>query len=520
MINMVINSFKFNNAYNKNAFIYNLRKFPIIGKKLPRDLYSDYLLDILINLVVFIYSIIAPFIGKIIYLSFFIGLPMLYLNRPNTFLNIFVFLTFIGGFCNTDMFNPSKKKYYSIVLMRMNTKKYVLSSFVSFLTKTFISFYPALLLFGLSNKVNIFIILLLPLFVVSVKIIGCYLYLKYYEKKQKVLNENNIYLILVVSIIGLILAYLLPYFGYSINYLIFIILFIIIFLLAILSLIYIFKTNNYNKIYKRMLNLNMVIFNAEEVKSANTKKQYYSKIENTNITSNKKGYEYFNEIFIKRHGKILRKSALKIAFVTLIIFIIAIVSSLIDKNTAIAMNKIPLNSLPYFVFVMYFVNRGSVITQAMFINCDSSMLAYRFYRKPKVILSLFLTRLKTLIKINMIPSIVIAIGLPILLFVTGGTSNYLDYVLLFVSIMFLSIFFSVHHLVIYYLLQPYDINMKAKSSTYSIVNGVTYFICYMCIELVLPTTMFATFVILFTAIYIFVALLLVYKFAYKTFKLK
>ena len=179
-----------------------------------------------------------------------------------------------------------------------------------------------------------------------------------------------------------------------------------------------------------------------------------------------------------------------------------------------------LTSLPYFVFIMYVINRGSVITQAMFINCDSSMLNYRFYRQPKVILELFKKRLKTLIKINMIPSLVIAIGLPFLLFVTGGTSNDLNYILLFISIISLSVFFSVHHLVIYYLLQPYDINMKAKSSTYSIVNGITYFICYLCIDLSYPTLIFATFVTLFSVIYILVALYLVYKYAYKTFKLK
>ena len=186
----------------------------------------------------------------------------------------------------------------------------------------------------------------------------------------------------------------------------------------------------------------------------------------------------------------------------------------------ISINNWILNSLPYFVFIMYFTNRGSVVTQAMFINCDNSMLTYRFYRSPKSILSLFWKRLLTLIKINMIPSLVISLGLPILLFITGGSSNIYDYGLLFIAVIFLSIFFSVHHLVIYYLLQPYDINMKAKSTTYGIVNGVTYFICYMCIDLQLPTTVFAGFTIIFALLYVVISLFLVYKYAPLTFKLK
>ena len=521
MLNMVINSFKFNNAYSKNAFIYRLKELPLIGKKIPNDLYNDYLLDALINLIVGIYSLIKPFLGKFLYLFLFLVLPMEYFKSQNVFLNIFVFLTIIGGIFNTNMFNPSKDKYYAIVLMRMNAKKYAVSHLIWFLIEICVSFYPAIILFGFIYNVNIFLLILLPLFVVITKLIGNYILLKYYDITNKVLSENNFYLIGSVSVIGLLSAYLLPCLGYSIiTPLIFIIIFVIFLALGIMSLIYIMKNNNYNRIYKKMLNLNSVIFNTETTNSDNLKKQVQSKIEDTSITSNKQGYEYFNELFVKRHGNLLTKSAIKFAIVIAIIFIVLMIGAQIDKEAYMGINKIPLNALPYFVFIMYFVNRGSAITQAMFINCDHSMLAYRFYRNPKVILNLFKTRLKTLVKINMIPALVIAIGLPLLLFVTGGTSNYLDYGLLFISIIFLSVFFSVHHLVIYYLLQPYDINMKAKSSKYGIVNGITYFICYMFIEVEIPTIIFAPCITVFAIIYILISLLLVYKYAPITFKLK
>ena len=269
-----------------------------------------------------------------------------------------------------------------------------------------------------------------------------------------------------------------------------------------------------------MLNLNSVIFNTEKASNDNMKKQYSSKIESNNVTSNKEGYEYFNDLFMKRHRRLLTKSAIKFAVIIAVVLIILMIGSYMDKSSYSEINQIPLKSLPYFVFIMYFINRGSTITQAMFINCDNSMLAYRFYREPKVILSLFKTRLKTLIKINMIPTLVLAIGLPLLLFVTGGTSNYLNYILLFISIVSLSVFFSVHHLVIYYLLQPYDIDMKAKSGTYGMVNGITYFVCYMFIDVKVPTITFATIVTVFAIWYVLISLLLVYKYAPNTFKLK
>jgi uncharacterized membrane protein YkvI len=62
------------------------------------------------------------------------------------------------------------------------------------------------------------------------------------------------------------------------------------------------------------------------------------------------------------------------------------------------------------------------------------MLTYRIYRTPKVVLGLFKQRLKTLIKINLIPATIIALGLPLLLYLTGGTDNILNYVMLFTTI--------------------------------------------------------------------------------------
>ena len=153
MINIVINSFKLNNAYSTNSFIYNIKKIPLIGKYIPTDLYGNENIIGLINILVGIFKIIKPFIGKIIYVGLMIYIPVISYKDPNSFLNVFVFLTIVGGFCNTDMFNPNRSKYYSIILMRMNSKKYAISNFIWFLVKTLISFYPAIVVFGiLSNK--------------------------------------------------------------------------------------------------------------------------------------------------------------------------------------------------------------------------------------------------------------------------------------------------------------------------------------------------------------------------------
>ena len=169
---------------------------------------------------------------------------------------------------------------------------------------------------------------------------------------------------------------------------------------------------------------------------------------------------------------------------------------------------------------MYILNRGTTVTQAMFMNCDHSMLSFRIYRTPKVLLGVFKERLKTLITINLFPATEIGIGLAIMLFLTGGTENYLNYGILFISIIAMSIFFSVHYLVMYYLLQPYNVNTEMKSSTYKGVQAITYLVCYYMIQVKLPTLYFGIFTIIFSILYCVISLVLVYRLAPQTFKLR
>ncbi len=156
----------------------------------------------------------------------------------------------------------------------------------------------------------------------------------------------------------------------------------------------------------------------------------------------------------------------------------------------------------------------------MFINCDHCMLTYRIFRTPKVLLGIFTQRLKTLIFINLLPSSILGLGLVLILYITGGTTNYLNYFILFISINAMSIFFSIHYLSMYYLLQPYNINTEIKNSTYSLVKTLTYFICYLMIQIKLPTFEFGIAIIIFTIIYTIISLILIYKFAPKTFKIR
>ncbi|MFR1296414.1 MAG: hypothetical protein ACLSBH_13855 [Coprobacillus cateniformis] len=90
------------------------------------------------------------------------------------------------------------------------------------------------------------------------------------------------------------------------------------------------------------------------------------------------------------------------------------------------------------------------------------MLTYTFYRIPKNILKLFQIRLREMIKINLLPTVILGGGYGIALIIGGGF-HQLPYALIaFVSLISMSVFFSTHYLILYYLLQPYNVYTEMK----------------------------------------------------------
>jgi len=239
-----------------------------------------------------------------------------------------------------------------------------------------------------------------------------------------------------------------------------------------------------------------------------------------NITSNKEGFSYFHELFVKRHKKLLKNRAKNITIVIITITCIAIAGIHILPEYKLKTGEFILSFLPYMLLIMYFINTGDSLTNAMFMNCDHSMLTYRFYRQPDHIVTLFKERLKTLITINFIPTITLSLSLCILLFISQRSDYLLNYVIIILSLISMLLFFSTHNLVIYYLLQPYTIGLEMKGVTYMVVNMVTYFLCYYVSSLKVSITLFGILMILFATVYSLISIVLVYKLAPKTFKLK
>src|SRR5699024_3038301 len=111
-------------------------------------------------------------------------------SESDIFLHLFTFLTLAGGVLNTYMLNPTKDKYYAIILMNMNAREYGLSNYYYQLIKLVIGFFPFTILFGAILGVPLWGQILLPFFVLAVKLIVMNYTIYKFKKTNRATSEN------------------------------------------------------------------------------------------------------------------------------------------------------------------------------------------------------------------------------------------------------------------------------------------------------------------------------------------
>lgn len=515
-------SLSLRNTYRVNSILYSLKQIPLIKKLLPSSLYGIWGFKIFANIISVIGEIISAFLGKLFYFLLMIFLVVKLMNttaQGDLFVHIIFFLSIIGSIMNTFLFNPSKDKYYGIILMRMNARSYSLVNYGYSLLKLLAGFSVFGLLFGRLVGLPVWTCLMIPLFVVGLKLTVAAYNLYDYEKKGNTINESKPEKIIwIATLILLGAAYGLPVMGIIMPRWLMVSLMGIPILTGSISVRKIYNFRFYRECYQQLFE--SALFHKNVV--VNFVREQNNKLisEDVTITSKRKGFEYFNELFIKRHHKLLWKSSKRLALISLGLILLAMLLFHQFPEILNDVNSFILSRLPWFVFIMYGINRGTSFTKVLFMNCDHSLLSYSFYKQPKFVLKLFCIRLREIMKINLLPAIIISTGMALLLFVSGGTEDVLNYVVLVVSIPMLSMFFSVHYLTVYYLLQPYNAGTEMKSPIYQIVITSTYVVCFNIMKLKISTLMFGAMTILFCLLYCLVAFVIVYRIAPKTFKLR
>ncbi len=509
-------------AYRVNGILYRLRFL-----SLSYESGSAKTLGLVLAVLREIFGIL---LGKLLYMAVFFAAPLLLIHRelpPELYGHLLVFLTLIGGIFNNNLLNGGQDAYYAVILLRMDARRYTLSAYGYYLLKTAVGFLAAALLVGrLILGQGLALCLLTPVLVCGVKLLSAGLELRHFHRRSILpRDEKRFSLLQGASVLLLAAAYLPPLLlnralPSAAVY-------------AVCGLAaaggawgaaYLLRFSGYRRVYRHLFTADVSLLSGDGPQAAarETQAQYQSKLTlDAGPNSRKTGCARFNELFVRRNYRLLMRPARRTAVIAGAALALGCAACLALPEIAAAINGALVPALPMMLLLMYFINRGNTVTQVLFFNCDSSMLSYRFYRQPRVILGIFTARLKSLTAINLLPTAVIALGLPLLLLCSGGTDTPTDYLVLPLAILAMSVFFSVHYLVLYYLLQPYTAGLENTSFGYRLITGLTYFVCYMIYANVHGATMaFGIGMIVFAAVYAAAALLLAYRLAPRTFKLR
>ena len=370
-------SFALKNTYRVNGILFSLKQIPLLKRLLPASLYRVRGLKIFANALSALWEIASAFIGKFLYfVTMVCGIGILYQQLPENavFLHILLFLTVIGCFVNTNLFNPTKDKYYAMILMRMDAREYTLVNYLYAILKVVIGFLPFGLLFGMDRGLPLWFCLLLPLCIVGMKLFVAATSLWDYEKRGFGYNENKLSKYVWGGVaLFLLIAYALPALGVVVPASVSMAVFLACIPLGAVGLAKVLTFRDYRGINKELLSglTNQMDSQVavQIVKQANEKKISAD----TSISSNRKGFEYLNELFIKRHKKILWDSTKKISCVCA--FLVAavlmyLIYFFIEKSGSVK------NSKEYGIYRAIGVNRSNLLFKETVSACVNNLVGY------------------------------------------------------------------------------------------------------------------------------------------------
>ena len=516
-------------SYRVNGILYWLKRIPLLGKLFPAAPYQIAGLKSFALVLAVIWELLTFFLGKLLYLCLFYLPAMSFfqekhgVNLAAAFQHLFLFLTLAGAFAWNRFATSDANSHYAVFLLGMDAKRYALSNYLYFLFKTALGFagifVVAFLLQPDELRVSAVWILTLPLLVVASKLVESAGELALFRKTGRNLPDPSLQKIaLVIPLLLIALAYGLPVLGWMIPSIVLYLLTGLLALLAIFAVLYLFRFREYRQLYQSYPYQLVTVAYVQK-----TTQEHYQKKLVQEASSDKTGCAYFNDLFFQRHKRLLLRPARIFAGIAAAALLAMLAATQIYPDLAEKTSTNLIKTLPYLPMLMYYINRGQSTTQMLFFNCDYSMLSYRFYRQPSVILPLFWARLRMLVRINLRPAIVLAVGLPLLMLLCGGTEQPVDYLILPVTVLALSVFFSTHYLVLYYLLQPYTAGLQTKNPAYTAITSATYLVSWqgarMMGELMTPL-LFGLACIGFLLLYVAVALLLARRLAPKTFRLR
>ena len=538
MINTLRQSFRIKASMSCNRLIFWLRRLPLLGRHIPVGLYADVNLKHTLVLLAEIAQILGAFVGKFLYLGLCCLLPCVIVYGELSgclwplFVQILFMLSFVAGcFLPSSLLEATLMKYTCVRQMGMNARAYLLSNLIWGHLLSLLSFTPALMVAAWLLKQPVWVGLLLSLELAALRLAAEGFHLAIYRYTGKALCQNGWYIILLagLALAGAYLPLLMPVTPALDGVLCHPAALILCLLAALPALALILRYPGYRALVNDTCKAERVSTAAARQKSAQAAFRDVQ-LRDSDLSAGSsnpqlarlRGYDYLNALFFRRHRRLLvRPVGIELILVGCTLALGLAGCLLFQPAMVQAMDNIGA-FLPAFVFLMYLMGNslGQRICKAMFYNCDISLLRYGWYRQRGVVLRNFWARLRRVAQLNLLVAGALCLTAVVLVAVSGARPNPGELVAFLLCLLCLAVLFSVHPLFMYYIFQPYTTQLAMKNPFFTILNWVMYVVCYLCLRIDQPPQGFTLLVLCVTLLYIALALLLVWRKAPKTFRVK
>ncbi len=557
-----------------NGLVYALKKIPVIGKHLPDRLYSLTALKVIYWIFHIIKEVSMLFIGKIFGLGM-IYLAALLLNKgyigygmaegissPNLYasfaLFMFIIYALFGLLINTRLFKCTTEKEYLVFMLRMNARTLNNTLFIFDLGKLVIGYLIAGIV-AIIGGAPFWLWLGIPVLAVCIKLFGAGVLAAFYRSKHKhnkllkgstwglIVRLLLVFMLLPVFMVLVINGYYVP-----LQYML-----IIAAVFVLLGIWGFWELSRFDEnLHRRALRDNIVRNEIESYKEPDHSKQFKRLKAKGTVKGDKKGFEYLNALFVRRHRTMLVLKA--VIFTIVVLLIIALVlfefiygyarrfgsdstwnmlfNNLINFFTghgyADALHPFDENAATLFfrdcaskqlllmIIPLSIADISFKSTQAMYINCDNSLMTFSFFKQREKIIRLFDIRLKQLIRINIWPALACGLFAVLILFNTGGQDYPFQYLLTVLVPVLISVINSMTWLTLYYLFQPFTTTVNVKGGAYRVTRIILTFITIIICWITLNTAVLAGVLTVFTVVYVILLRAIVKKYAPKTWKMK
>lgn len=522
--------FELKNAISLNMLLWSMRQFRLLQGKADELLKSHSKKERLNRYMTFL-----TVVGKIIASAFVfligIGVELFFIRKYHpevdinqVFCKVFIFVYLImPAFCKSVVTKASEQRYIAIKELHMNPKSYILVQYAAAHMWKFIGelvvFLVAKSYFGLTVPI-------LPLLVAKELFSAAVeaLYLREFRKSAH--STANRASIVDAIQFGLFFGgYAIAYFTQSItvNNAVMIVIAVLASGLGIYGIVYLLRYNEYEKVVIKIDSYaNM---KSRQIEDDGTVREQSLKNVSGNgvdlsykygeLSSPEESFFFLQYVFFERHKRIKNK----VKNANLISGILVALAAIAAKILGYTVTQEMINQYcPWLILWCMMIPYGLQYVRAMFYNADSSLLKYDFYRTSHAVIVHYGCRAAYLFFDCLLQTITMSLGVivaGIIMKVSFGTI-----LAIIATILLLKLLFLLSELAIYYLLQPYKIEVKNKRLSYSIFEYAKLSVLYAAINLTVTVPQLLLISLGALVLIVGAMSILVYKIGSKTFRIR